>query len=564
MPSKKVLVSGAIGLIVLAAFLYFGRPVDFEYQILDNTDQCLIDCYTIFRIRFKERVEFSKDYTFRENFTFSRKVPGLKSYGLDILETHWKKINKTTYGNCTGNYTDNVTGNITFYTYRCPIGYTTERKYYTKWAPFSRETFKPTLNRWYYFRLWGKKKPRLRRNNIEVSLLLGTRIVFDPWWNSSWSYKQPINISVSSGSTEQNYSVRLELNSSNVGTNFNWTNECVNSNSSRIRFVNSTENGELDFWVKSCSVSGENMTVWVEVDQNITTSNYTIYMYYGNIQATSKTNGTNTFTIFDSYEYTDSPSNHGWTVHGTGTIETTSDKSLFENRSLHISTVVGQDAYIHRTDVSGCSSAIMWMYDKMDSGTNREELVLVFDDNTNTVQNGLVESHYMNTYTYRFSGTWYDSGISRSVGWHKFETKWNGSYYKVYIDDQYIATSPSGYGSPVRIDIADYWTGGSAEYWVDGVIYRKYHDPEPTYSIGAEESLGDTCTYSGSGNWNVNCSDNCSITSAVDLGGNNITITGTGTFHTTANITNFTKLTIAGTDATHRCIVTCSGGCFRG
>ncbi|MBU2562522.1 MAG: hypothetical protein KKF68_02590, partial [Nanoarchaeota archaeon] len=77
--------------------------------------------------------------------------------------------------------------------------------------------------------------------------------------------------------------------------------------------------------------------------------------------------------------------------------------------------------------------------------------------------------------------------------------------------------------------------------------------------VGYEDA--GTCSYS-SGNWDVACSDNCSIISSVDVGGNNISITGTGTFVTSANISNFDELYIAGTDETHRCIVTCNGGCF--
>ena len=53
----------------------------------------------------------------------------------------------------------------------------------------------------------------------------------------------------------------------------------------------------------------------------------------------------------------------------------------------------------------------------------------------------------------------------------------------------------------------------------------------------SDEYSVDTCTYT-SGNWVVDCSDNCLITSEVDVGGNDIYITGTGTFRTTANIIN--------------------------
>ena len=73
----------------------------------------------------------------------------------------------------------------------------------------------------------------------------------------------------------------------------------------------------------------------------------------------------------------------------------------------------------------------------------------------------------------------------------------------------------------------------------------------------------DTCTYT-SGDWNVLCSDDCSISSPVDVGGNDIYIAGTGTFSTTADITGYGNLHIEGTDSSNICKVTCSGGgCFQ-
>ena len=52
----------------------------------------------------------------------------------------------------------------------------------------------------------------------------------------------------------------------------------------------------------------------------------------------------------------------------------------------------------------------------------------------------------------------------------------------------------------------------------------------------------DTCTYT-SGNWGVTCSDNCSITSNVNLGGNNLTLSNNnGYFEINANISNFDKI----------------------
>lgn len=92
-----------------------------------------------------------------------------------------------------------------------------------------------------------------------------------------------------------------------------------------------------------------------------------------------------------------------------------------------------------------------------------------------------------------------------------------------------------------------------------------YADGSPTeeQQYPFEAAPTDTCTYL-SGNWEVNCEDNCSITDNVDIGGNNISIIGTGIFTTTANITNFKELFIAGDSSSLLCEVTCaSGGCFQ-
>ena len=74
---------------------------------------------------------------------------------------------------------------------------------------------------------------------------------------------------------------------------------------------------------------------------------------------------------------------------------------------------------------------------------------------------------------------------------------------------------------------------------------------------------GDTCTYSSGSGWAVLCSDDCSISGEVDLNGNDLNITGTGTFTMTADVIDFGDIYIAGTDSSNKCIVTCNGGCFR-
>ena len=63
------------------------------------------------------------------------------------------------------------------------------------------------------------------------------------WWNSSWQYRQQINISNTAGNLTD-YQVKIELNSSNVGEHFNWSN-----GGKDLRFVDSDDTTELQFYV---------------------------------------------------------------------------------------------------------------------------------------------------------------------------------------------------------------------------------------------------------------------------------------------------------------------------
>jgi len=91
-----------------------------------------------------------------------------------------------------------------------------------------------------------------------------------------------------------------------------------------------------------------------------------------------------------------------------------------------------------------------------------------------------------------------------------------------HYNNDYLDSEPSGS------------TSGAGWYSAEGAQDKIFLNV--TYS-----ELTDTCTYS-SGDWEVVCSDNCSIVDNVNLGGNNLSFTGTGVFNIQANITNFDKI----------------------
>lgn len=64
-------------------------------------------------------------------------------------------------------------------------------------------------------------------------------------------------------------------------------------------------------------------------------------------------------------------------------------------------------------------------------------------------------------------------------------------------------------------------------------------NPLAFYPFGATPPvINNSCDYT-SGDYNLDCSLGCNITTNIDVGGNNITFNGTGTIQVYANITNF-------------------------
>ena len=111
--------------------------------------------------------------------------------------------------------------------------------------------------------------------------------------------------------------------------------------------------------------------------------------------------------------------------------------------------------------------------DTADTTSDTHTIITNFFDGTNHVMVGVRTLDNGNYYNYRFGSTWYVSSVERTEGWHLFKIVWDGSVYKIYIDDNYVDTSPTGYGSPTTIVLGGYWDEDITGYY-DTVRVRKY------------------------------------------------------------------------------------------
>lgn len=169
--------------------------------------------------------------------------------------------------------------------------------------------------------------------------------------------------------------------------------------------------------------------------------------------------------------------------------------------------------------------------------------------------------------------------------WHHVVVSYNGTHGKVYVDGVLesitamsgdIGVNANSFKIGARNSGSNRWNGTIDEVALfnealtdGGVAATETAGGQVAelYNSGAGLPFGpppsaDSCTYS-SGNWEIECSDNCNISGNVDVLGNNISVNGTGYLHITANITNFLKLSAHGTDSSNICRINCNGGCFK-
>ena len=127
--------------------------------------------------------------------------------------------------------------------------------------------------------------------------------IFDP---TQWKYHNEIKIKENSGKTLMDYQVLIKLNS----TNFDFSK--AKKDGSDIRFVDDKGN-ELPYWIEEWDYTNKTSLIWVKVPEIPANGEIRIYMYYGNPDAVSKSNGNAVFDFFDDFEGT-SLDKGKWTI----------------------------------------------------------------------------------------------------------------------------------------------------------------------------------------------------------------------------------------------------------
>ena len=309
---------------------------------------------------------------------------------------------------------------------------------------------------------------------LSVLIALTAPAVADPGWLAGWSYREPVNISSSSALTD--YQVLVTVDTASLIFD-----NKMQLDGDDIRFTDSDGTTLLNYWIES-GINTDTTKIWVNVS-SVSTTGTTIYMYYGNLSASSVSNGAATFEFFDDFDNVDN-----WeyqTFYNWGENHTIFSAS---NGNLVI-TSSGDNRAGPTTKAA-----------QLSQGQKFEAKVVTRSGSANTIQ--LLYQSYGNTYeNIPYAPNVYEVWIGKN---HAGTERWDGGAgsgedvicypYIEYMTTDYVhfgtrkgevysEDSPWN-GANFKLAFYTYYTGTIE---IDWVFVRKYASSEPETTIDSEE-----------------------------------------------------------------------------
>ena len=328
-------------------------------------------------------------------------------------------------------------------------------------------------------------------------------------WLTGFSYRKShiINAANNAGT---NYQVKIVAHYGTGTDNGSdvYLNSHARSDFGDVRFTASDQTTLLDYWMES-KTDNDNAVFWVEVSDNLSAGNVTIYIYYGNATATTTSNGDNTFLFFDDFLGTSLDTNK-WIedVYGTGNVTvgsglltiTETGGGTANVRTIHSKTfTVGTNIAAHtrvREEVVydssyGITSPMVGEIDIFPFHTTTQNAQFMLS----TAGTSRIIKHQS-----KFNGTWGTEDTIYSTTptlntWYrcKWLKKSTSQSWFWMTDAESVLGSLIGNTDPPQGATSYYLTVGARgmkSSW-DWIFVRKYVDPEPAHgSWGSEETSG--------------------------------------------------------------------------
>ncbi|HET9946446.1 MAG TPA: DUF2341 domain-containing protein [Patescibacteria group bacterium] len=333
---------------------------------------------------------------------------------------------------------------------------------------------------------------------------------------TGWAYRKAITVNnTGNTNTLTNYQVQITADTATpiaAGK--------MNSNCSDLRITDSNGSTTLNYWIESgCNTAST--IIWAKIPSVTASSNYTIYLYYGNPSAASQSSVATTFirdvtTVslayrFDEASGTTTTDYSGNANTGTYTGTTVVAGQFGNSRNFTTTSDITTTAAPVTLGLAWTESAWINFPLPVTSGGYRS----VFVKTGGNYHSLLVDSGgNLGTYNNAWAGSGYN--VNALSGWHQVTEVGNGGTSSFYIDGAVVGTASAEIQNQSVGTVGNFSGGGqnigkldepriystaltqaqitdlAANYgyvtpnYAGHELVRKYSSPEPTTSVGAE------------------------------------------------------------------------------
>jgi len=324
--------------------------------------------------------------------------------------------------------------------------------------------------------------------NVKFTSLVPVRGWLLGWFNR----KSHVINSASGAGTLYQVKIKAHYGSGTDSGEDVYLNSHARSDFGDVRFANDAI--LLNYWMES-KVDSDYAIFWVQVVGDLSSSSVTIYIYYGNNDATTTSNGTNTFPLFDDF-LGSSLDTTKWAVYQVG------DSYSVTNSMLILSHTEGYRwLRVQSLSSFGINYAFKMRYYQDDVSDYNKLRRLMWMTSTTAESPSKYMQNYHNDYHDRFWQAYntaqesYDKGTD-DTNWHLTEIcRSSATFARCYQDgvNENNFTSQAWNDSALvgmQVGKSTWELYGSYNVYIDWVLVRKYVDPEPTHgSWGNEEIL---------------------------------------------------------------------------
>jgi len=313
---------------------------------------------------------------------------------------------------------------------------------------------------------------------------------------NAYIYRRRVHIKELSGNTLTDYQIKIEIGAGDPI----W--EHARSAGEDIRFCYHPEEEMLSYWIEKYDPDAEEAIIWVKVPEIPANSEIEIYMYYGNPEVPSASDGDATFELFDDFDDgvqdTSKWDTYSYTTPSfeetpEGMLRVTDDSSNEE-----IGYYVSKKSF--KASDFGFALRVRSRY-HMTSGTWSHQMVVgILHDGTYYVDkepNAYWICHnptYSGVYLMSPSQSKLDEGLPFATDGEFYVrelrvTKGTSGTISFWRDDGLTLSWSGSYEHTEGYVVIGHRGGGSEQGWseFDWALVRKYTEPEPSVSVGGEE-----------------------------------------------------------------------------